>query len=109
MFADRRGAPIFLGLGLLILLMAGALAEMPNDRLHNSRGAAVLIRARSFAPGDILLLTLESDSLLREVIVRFEGRDYVLRVLGRKRKPLALIGLDLSLKPGPHEVRATFI
>lgn len=56
-----------------------------------------------------MLLTLETKSHLRDVTVRFENRDYVLKPQGSGGKPLALIGLDLGLKAGPHAISATFI
>lgn len=56
-----------------------------------------------------MLLTLEKESLARDVTVRFENRDYILKPQGRIKKRLALIGLDLGLKPGPHAISVTFV
>lgn len=109
MVEHRRRRQTLLGLVILAFLVATARAEMLSDRLQDGRGAEVLIRARSFTPGDILLLTLEKGISLREVTVRFENQDYVLSAKVSGEKPLALIGLDLGLKPGPHAISASFV
>lgn len=55
-----------------------------------------------------MLLTLERSDLVRRATVRFEGRDFALDPSRAKGQPLAFIGLDLGLKPGPRPIRVEF-
>ena len=68
-----------------------------------------MIQARSYAPGDILLVTLVKSSPVREAKIVFLNRDYRLKVRDEGGEPLALIGLDLGLKPGRYDMDLTLV
>jgi murein DD-endopeptidase MepM/ murein hydrolase activator NlpD len=91
-------------LSTLVLLWAGGRTFSSMESVSGMRGEAVLIRARSYAPGDILLLTLSKPSAAHEVKASFLKRDYILKPRSEGGEPLALIGLDLSLKPGGYDL-----
>lgn len=96
-------------LSTLALLGAGGQTISSTESVSGTRGEAVMIRARSYAPGDILLLTLIKPSPVREVKASFLNRDYSLKPKSEGGEPLALIGLDLGLKPGRYDLDLTLI
>ncbi len=95
----------------MVLFPPGARCEVLSRKIFSDGegGAAVVIRARDFTPGDILLLTLESASGLREADVTFRGREYKLDARRPGGDPLAFIGIDYGLKAGTYPLRVVFI
>ncbi len=108
--AGQRLVLLFV-LGGTILLSVGARAGELVRRIARDEGAgaALLIRARDFTPGDIMLLTLENASDLREADVVWRGRAYKLETARNGGNPLAFIGIDFTLKPGTYPLRVTFV
>jgi murein DD-endopeptidase MepM/ murein hydrolase activator NlpD len=93
----------------LALLGAGGQSLFSPDSIRGAHGEAVLIQARSYAPGDILLVTLAVPPAVREARVAFLKRDYILKPREDGGEPLALIGLDLGLKPGRYDMDVTLV
>jgi len=89
-------------LGALAALPLSMLSEIPEEMVACSQGAVVRIQARSYEQGDILLVKLIEPSPVREVKVSFLDREFVLKPKSEGGEPQALIGLDLSLRPGRY-------
>jgi len=96
-------------LSTLALLCSGGQTVPSTEIVSGARGEAITIQARSYAPGDILLLTLIKSSSVREVKASFLERDYSLKPRSEGGEPLALIGLDLDLKPGRYDMDLTLV
>ena len=106
------------GRRMALLVLAGTVASLSVARgevltrritADEGGGATVVLRARDFTPGDIVLLTLEGVSGLREADVTFRDREYRLEARRFGGNPLAFIGIDYGLKAGTYPLRVLFI
>jgi murein DD-endopeptidase MepM/ murein hydrolase activator NlpD len=109
MRAIRLRGLIVLGLAGSFLAPAGARAGMLTRKIVADGGASVVIRARDFTPGDIMLLTVENAAALREADVKWRGREYRLETARRGGNPLAFAGIDFELKAGAYPLEVTFV
>ncbi len=91
------------GFLLAVLLAVCATAHgLERLSLKSSLGPEIEFRAESFEPGQIVLVRLLQGTEAEIVRIRFEGHGYELGSRARGLESFALVGLDLSLKPGRH-------
>lgn len=91
-------------LAVLVLLIAAplGLAAQSAESLRTESGVVVDMAFRSLEPGEPLLFILKSPGV-SAVILHFLGKTAVVRtrpVSGRA--PMAFLGIDLDVKPGPY-------
>ncbi len=77
--------------------------------VQSSSGARVDFEVASLMPGGIVLARLHDQAEVRKVIVRFGQNSYELGSKEQGIEPLALIGLDLGLRPGNYDFEVVFL
>ncbi len=65
--------------------------------------------ARSFEPGEIILVRLTNPAGAKKASIRFLGQNFELRTKEGEGEPFAFIGLDLGIRPGNHEIEISFL
>lgn len=70
-------------------------------------GSEVELDAPALQPGGILLAKLIQPAGAEKVVIRLEDAVFELRAGEKESGSFALIGLDLALKPGSHELKMT--
>jgi murein DD-endopeptidase MepM/ murein hydrolase activator NlpD len=96
----RRGILVLIGLAPSVLCGQTQVLRFPG-------GAEVEIRAPVLEPGRIVLARLVQGPDLRKITLRFGSVVYELEPGEETAEPFVLIGLDLGLKPGAHELVVT--
>jgi murein DD-endopeptidase MepM/ murein hydrolase activator NlpD len=93
---------------LLVMLLAGAgavAAAMLTTGARQPPTLTVSHRARALQPGEVALLTITPSTPLTSVEVRAFGRVEQVRAMpGSPDTWQVLLGLDLDVKPGKHDV-----
>jgi hypothetical protein len=86
---------------LLLLAAPLELAALTRESLRTPSGITVEMACRSLQPGEPVLFVLKSRDVLA-VSLRFMRKTVVLRPDASSREPLAFLGVDLDVKPGPY-------
>lgn len=88
---------------LLLLAAPLGLAALTREPLRTPSGVTVEMDCRSLQPGEPVLFILKSRDVLA-VSLRFMGKNVVLKPDASGREPLAFLGIDLDVKPGPYQL-----
>lgn len=72
-----------------------------------SCGAEIELAAPALEPGGILIAKLLKSGSAKRLTIAFEGAEYGLGMANGGGAAFTLIGLDLGLKPGAHELKMT--
>jgi len=91
---------------LVLYLLPISLYSVENETIQTSTGAILEFSFRAYQPGEIILVTLKENPLVKRVTIRFLGKKYVLEKKS-SASPFALIGLDLSLNPKTYLIKIT--
>jgi hypothetical protein len=86
---------------LLLALAPLGLAAQTRESLRTPSGITVEMTCRAFEPGEPLLFRLKTRELLA-VSLHFLGKTFILKPDASGREPLALLGIDLDVKPGSY-------
>ncbi|MFZ2055321.1 MAG: M23 family metallopeptidase [Candidatus Aminicenantales bacterium] len=92
---------------VLFLLMLIPSSGADNAVVRFACGIEVELIAPSLEPGRILLARLVQASGAKRVVIGFGDAVYELRMGQEGSEAFALIGLDLGLKPGSHDLKIT--
>lgn len=84
---------------LVFFLNSFLLFSFQKEYLHTSSGVIIELTYRAFQPGEIIRVSLVENPEVKEVSLRFLGREYSLGGKGAALESFTLIGLDLGLKP----------
>lgn len=96
---------------LIICLAAGSFLRTEGETLvlQSTSGARLLLKAPTFAPGEILFARLQDASAIQKVMIRFNQSSYELGGEEAGLEPFVLIGLDLGLRPGKAVLEVVFV
>jgi murein DD-endopeptidase MepM/ murein hydrolase activator NlpD len=93
----------FIGISLLCLGCLGIFGT-EQEVQTNTPGITVVLDFRAPHPGEVVKVTVHSSSPLKSVHARFAGKKYVFGVSPNTSDYVALIGIDLGLKPGTYPI-----
>jgi murein DD-endopeptidase MepM/ murein hydrolase activator NlpD len=95
----------------LCFLLGVSLAAVSRDNilLSSPLGTKIELICSSFEPGQIVLARFRDASGAKKVSIQFLDQSYELEPAHQGGSPLALIGLDLGLKPGSHVFGITIL
>ncbi len=86
------------------ILLAFSPTMMPGSSF-TAEGIEIQQRARSLQPGEVVLLTVESEEPLRNVQATAFGKTFPFFAEPEGRRWKGLIGIDLAVKAGAHELQ----
>ena len=93
---------------LVSLLVAVSLATSAASSAMEAPTLKITHKARSLQPGELVVLTIVADTALNSLEVRAFGRTERVQALpptaGRPHAWIALVGVDLDVRPGTHVV-----
>jgi len=84
---------------LTFLLNSLSLFSLQTEKFQSSSGVTFELTYRAIQPGEIIMAVLKESPSVKEVSIRFLGKEYFLRKRDNNSEPFVFIGLDLSLKP----------
>lgn len=73
-----------------------------QEKWFSSSGFLVEVRCRSFQPGEIVILSIKGGPEAKNAQIRFLGNKYQLVKDLERDEFLAIIGIDLGVKPGTY-------
>lgn len=76
--------------------------SLQKEKLQSSVGEAIEISYRALEPGEVVLVTLQANPMVKKTTVIFLGEKYNLGSRTMDLEPFAFIGLDLNLKPDSY-------
>lgn len=82
-----------------------SLLSIQRERWLSPSGVSIEVAYRTFQPGEIIAVFIESSQGIKEAWVQFLGRKYLMGEDKSRSRLLAFIGLDLGLNPGIYPVR----
>ncbi len=71
-----------------------------HEKWFSPAGFSIEVRCRSFQPGEIVILSIEGGHEAKNAQIRFLGNKYQMVKDLEQDKFLAIIGIDLGVKPG---------
>lgn len=95
--------------GVMLLASARGKAAMEKYAFEATPGAVLELSARSFRPGEPILVTLWPTGDLVKVKVELAGHQITLEPRGDGKPVAGCLGLDLDVKPGPYAISLKFI
>ena len=95
---------VFLLFLLFIYLSPICLFSLHEDQLLTPSGVAVDLICRAFEPGEVIVVAIKDDPVVKDAWIRFLGRRYPMGKGETSSGLLAFIGLDLGLKQGSYEM-----
>lgn len=90
---------------LLLCLQPWPVFSSQSQRWISPSGLAVEVLYRAFQPGDVFILSIEEAASVMDAQIRFLGKKYQLVNDPNRSQLMALIGLDLGLKPGEYPIK----
>lgn len=91
-----------------LTIAAPAAASLEKYVFEASSGGVLEIAARSFQPGEPVLVTLSPTGGITRVKVVFLGKTLILKPDGSGRPTVGCLGIDLGVKPGPYAIEIIF-
>jgi len=95
---------VFLLFLLFISLNPACLFSLHEEQLLTPSGVTVDLICRVFEPGEIIVVVIKDDSIVKNAWIRFLDRRYPMGKSETNLGLLAFMGLDLSLEPGSYEM-----
>jgi len=78
------------------------LLSLQKETLQSSSGVTFEFTYRALQPGEIIMISIDENPSVKEVFLRFLGKEYSLRKRGANLESFALVELDLGLEPGTY-------
>jgi murein DD-endopeptidase MepM/ murein hydrolase activator NlpD len=88
---------------LLLALAPLGLAAQTREVFQTTSGITIEVTCRALEPGEPVLFRLKTRDLLAASL-HFLGQTAILRPDRPGQEPLALMGIDLDVKPGPYRI-----
>ncbi len=92
----------------LLTMAAPAAASLEKYVFEASWGGVLEIAARSFQPGEPILVTLSPAGGITRAKIVFLGKTLILKPDGSGRPTVGCLGIDLGVKPGPYAIEIIF-
>jgi murein DD-endopeptidase MepM/ murein hydrolase activator NlpD len=73
-----------------------------QEKWFSPSGFSIEVRCRSFQPGEIVILSIKGSTEIKNAQIRFLGNKYQLVKDLERDEFLAIIGIDLGVKPGTY-------
>ncbi|MBN2409619.1 MAG: M23 family metallopeptidase [Candidatus Aminicenantes bacterium] len=102
-----NGMTKFFSLAAVFLALISSSGGAEKTVVRFTSGAAVELSSTALEPGGILLVKWGPATGVKKMVVRFGETAYESRIEQGKTQAFALVGLDLALEPGPHDLRMT--
>lgn len=88
----------------MVFLNNGVLVSLGRDKLQTPSGLVVELEYRSLQPGETILALIKEGLAVKSAEIRFLGRKYTFGKGSSRSDLLALVGLDLALKPATYSM-----